>query len=105
MKSASLSINVMRKMLSDVRHACRENNASIMCEITDGEFLKIANSTPEGQPLTLLHRLKWQCSFFDRYSKQQLLDIILLWINPPYNYKWNLVRTVNAHIILPNFQR
>ena len=44
----------MRKMLSDVRRACRENNASIMCEITDGEFLKIANSTPEGQPLTLL---------------------------------------------------
>ena len=105
MKSPSLSTDIMHKMLKDVRRACRDNNASIMCEITDGEFLKIANSTSDGHPLTLLQRLKWRYKFFDKHSKQQLLDIIILRINPPYNYPWYQVKTVNSKGILPTFLR
>ena len=105
MKSASLSTSLMRKMLSDVRQACREHNATIMCKITDGEFLKIANSSETGQPLTLLQRLKWRYKFFDRHSKQQMLDIIMLRIHPPYNYKWHEVRTINSSRIIHAFTR
>ena len=96
----------MRKMLCDVRQACREHNATIMCEITDGEFLKIANSSETGQPLTLLQRLKWRYKFFDRHSKQQMLDIIMLRIHPPYKfYKWHKVRTINSSRIIHAFTR
>ena len=105
MKSLSLTTNIMCMMLKDVRWACRDNNASIMCEIMDGEFLKIANSTSDGHPLTLPQRLKWRYKFFNKHTKQQLLDIILLRINPPYNYPWHKVRTVNSETILPTFLR
>ena len=105
MKSASLTTNIMRLMLADVREACHKHNARIMCEITDGEFLKIANSTVEGQPLTLLQHLKWRYKFFQQKSKEQLLHTIMLRINPPYNYKWYFVTTQNARDILATFYR
>ena len=95
-----LTTAIMRKMLDDVREACRKQNARIMCEITDGEFLKIINCTEAGFPLTLLQRLKWRYQFFEKFTKKQLLDIVIHRINPPYNYPWSNVKSTNAKFIV-----
>ena len=48
----------LRKMLTDMCLCCQSHNAGIMCEITDGEFIKLIHTSENGYPLTHFQRLK-----------------------------------------------
>ena len=57
----------LRKMLTDVCLCCQSHNAGIMCEITDGEFIKLIHTLENGHPLTHFQRLKAMFKYYEQF--------------------------------------
>ena len=94
MRGPSLSTVTVRKMISDIKDKCKEVNARIVCDVTDGEFIRLANHSDDDAPLTHLQRARDLERFYDRYSRKELLDIILQsTLCRPAKYPWQFVVT------------
>ena len=93
MRGPSFTTDTLRKMLNDVRECCKSHNAGIMCEITDGEFIKLVHTSENGQPLTHFQCLKSMFKFYEQYSRAQLVDMIVNEVHPPFNMRWHDVHT------------
>ena len=74
LKGHSLPMKTMLEMLNDVRNALHAVNASILCEVYDGQFHSIIVKNSNGQPLT---RIQFMLQKFREvmrdYDKQELL--------------------------------
>ena len=83
----------LRKMLTDMRLCCQSHNAGIMCEITDGEFIKLIHTSENGHPLTHFQRLKAMFKYYEQFSRSQLVDMIIHEVHPPYTMRWDDIHT------------
>ena len=54
MKGYSLTTATMRKLIEDVHDKYKENNTDILCEVSDGQWIKNINHDIEGNPLPRL---------------------------------------------------
>ena len=93
MQCPSFTTDTLRKMLNDVHECCKSHSAGIMCEITDGEFIKLVHTSENGHPLTHFQRLKSMFKFYDQYSRAQLINMIVNEVHPPFNMRWHDVHT------------
>ena len=78
LRGHSLSMEMMRSMLSDILIELDKRNINVLCEVYDGQFHKLITRSKDGLPLT---RLQFQQDFFKRtmqeYDKRELINIIL----------------------------
>ena len=81
------------KMLTDMHLCCQSHNAGIMCEITDGEFIKLIHTSENGHPLTHLQCLKTMFKYYKQFSQSQLVDMIINEVHPPYTKRWDNIHT------------
>ena len=93
MRGPSFTNEILRKMLTDVRLCCQQYNAGIMCEITDGEFIKLVHTSENGHPLTHFQRLKAMFKYYEQFSRTQLVDMIVNEVHPPYTKRWHDIQT------------
>jgi len=63
LKGHSLPMEIMRRMVDDVRDECLSHYINVRCEIYDGQFLNLVQYTADGTPLTRL-------AFFQQYFKE-----------------------------------
>ena len=52
LKGPSLTVEIMRKMVEEVRNACKQHGVNILCECSDGQWKNIAFNSRDGEPLT-----------------------------------------------------
>ena len=93
MHGPSFTNESLHKMLTDVRLCCQSHNAGIMCEITDGEFIKLIHTSENGHPLTHFQRLKAMFKYYEQFSRSQLVDMIIHEVHPPYTMRWDDIHT------------
>ena len=58
MKGASIKVNTVKTMVSDVRKKCEESGVKIMCESYDGQWYPLVVRDDQGSPLTKLQMQK-----------------------------------------------
>ena len=93
MHGPSFTNESLRKMLTDVHLCCQSHNAGIMCEITDGEFMKLIHTSENGHPLTHFQCLKAMFKYYEQFSQSQLVDMIIHEVHPPYTMRWDDIHT------------
>ena len=64
-----------------------------MCEITNGEFIKLIHTSENGHPLTHFQRLKPMFKYYEQFSRSQLVDMIIHEVHPPYTRRWDDIHT------------
>ena len=57
MRGHSLSMNTMRDMVDDIRNELKSRNASVLCEVYDGQFHKLLVRSQSGKPLTRIQNM------------------------------------------------
>ena len=80
-------------MLTDMHLCCQSHNAGIMCEITDGEFIKLIHTSENGHPLTYFQHLKAMFKYYEQFSWTQLVNMIVNEVHPPYTMRWDDIHT------------
>ena len=93
MRGPSFTNESLCKVLTDVHLCCQSHNAGIMCEITDGEFIKLIHTSENGHPLTHFQRLKAMFKYYEQFSRSQLVDMIIHEVHPPYTMRWDDIHT------------
>ena len=93
MHGPSFTNESLRKMLTDVRLCCQSHNVGIMCEITNGEFIKLIHTSENGHPLTHFQCLKAMFKYYEQFSRSQLVDMIIHEVHPPYTMRWDDIHT------------
>ena len=73
MKGYSLTTATMRKMIEDVHDKCKENNTDILCEVSDGQWIKNINHAIERKPLT---RLQFQKKIWNNVLSMRKKNLI-----------------------------
>ena len=58
LKGYSLNTKTMQHLIEEVRDKCAENNIHIICEVSDGQWIKNFNQDIDGNPLTKLQYQK-----------------------------------------------
>ena len=76
MHGPSFTNESLCKMLTDVYLCCQSHNAGIMCEIIDGEFIKLIHTSENSHPLTHFQHLKAMFKYHEQFSRSQLVDMI-----------------------------
>ena len=52
LKGYSLNTKTMRHLIEEVRDKCAKNGIHIICEVSDGQWIKNINQDIDGNPLT-----------------------------------------------------
>ena len=73
MKGYSLKVEIMRKLIEDVRNKCKDEGIDILTEVSDGQWFKIISQDINGQPLT---RLQYQKKIWNDVMKMKKKDMI-----------------------------
>ena len=93
LRGSSLSCDKVRIMWHRVLQACYERHCSVLCTVTDGQYLKLANRSSRGDPLTRLQLMKDCWADMGKRNKQELLRLLLACDEAPYRYPRHWVKT------------
>ena len=56
LRGHSMPMDIMRNMVNDIRNELKKREASVLCEVYDGQFHKLNVRSQSGQPLTRLQQ-------------------------------------------------
>ena len=80
LRGASLNMKTMRNMVNDIRNELKRKDASVLCEVFDGQFHSLIVKSEIGEPLTRMqhsiHNFKEMMSNNDRFD---MIEKLLLY--------------------------
>ena len=77
LKESSLSIDLMRKLVNDIRDHCTQNDIDVLYEVYDGQFLQLILKDDNAQPLTRMQLCKDILMDCKKMSKKKMINYLL----------------------------
>ena len=74
MKNSSLSTDLLRSIVNDVRNTLKREEVNILCEIYDGQWGNLVFNNSEGFPLTLLGLARKSFAHISRLKKEKCIN-------------------------------